>query len=462
MTRVSDQPAMSGDLDSQVGPGTAYRAESRRPRSRVPVVSDLVPRNRDFTIYWGSQSVSMLGDSFTVTAFPLLVLQTSGSVTQMGAMVAVASIAMIVAGLFAGSIVDRMEPRMIIFACDVVRGALNLLIPLSWLTGPHISLLYSVAIVGAAAGALFRVAHTKMITKLVDREHFLTANGLSQGAAGGAYVMGPAMAGAIAATLGLTVAIGLNGVSFVLSAIGTLFITTRGAPGAQAGDTAVGNDRVRGFLAGISFLRHQLVLRRLLVLQAVMAMLTYGLVNVFIYHLRHDLHQPYGTVGLMLGGAATGAVIAAVAASRLRSRFGFAACWSGSYLVAGLAIAGLGITTDIAAMWVIAAGFAFGTSLGLVCTMSLQQEMTPRHLLGRTTSIFTTVELAFGAAGVIVLTRTVGSFGTRPVAVVVGVTLAAVAAGSLLAPARNRGKHSRPTRLATALRSLLRFGHVDA
>jgi len=429
---------MSEDLDSPVGPGTVHRGESRRPRSRIPPLSDLVPRNRDFTIYWGSQSVSMVGDSFTLTTFPLLVLQTSGSVTQMGTMVAVGSIAMIVAGLFAGSIVDRTEPRMIIVSCDVVRGVLNLLIPLSWLSGPHIWLLYAVAVVGSAASVLFRVAHTKMITKLVDRAHFLAANGLSQAALGGAYVIGPATAGAIAGTLGLTAAIGLNGASFVLSAIGTLFIRTRAARGAQAGDTAVGNHDVGGFLGGISFLRRHQVLRRLLVLQAIMAMLTYGLINVFIYHLRHDLHQAYGTVGLMLSGAATGAVIAAVAASRLRRRLGFAACWSGSYLVAGLAIAGLGITTDITAMWVIAAGFAFGTTLGLVCTISLQQEMTPRHLLGRTTSIFTTVELAFGAAGVIVLTRTVGSFGARPVAVVVGVALAAVAAASLFAPVRNR------------------------
>jgi MFS family permease len=425
-------------MDSQVGPGTFHRGKPRRPRFRFPMVSDLVPRNRDFTIYWGSQSVSMVGDPFTATAFPLLVLQTSGSVTQMGTMVAVASIAMIVAGLFAGPIVDRMEPRMIIVSCDVVRGILNLLIPLSWLTGPHISLLYTVAVVGSAASGLFKVAHTKMITRLVDREHFFAANGLCQGSMGGAYVIGPAMAGAIAGTLGLTVAIGLNGVSFVLSAIGTLFVRTRAAHAAQARDTAVGDHRVQGLLAGIAFLRRQQVLRRLLVLQAVMTMLTYGLINVFIYFVRHDLHQAYGTVGLMLGGAATGAVFAAVAAGRLRRRFGFAACWSGSYLVAGLAIAGLGITTDIAAMWVIAAGFTFGTSLALVCTISLQQEMTPGHLLGRTTSIFATVELAFGAAGVIVLTRTVNSFGARPVAMVVGVTLVAVAAASIFAPIRNR------------------------
>ena len=336
------------------------------------LTAGLVPEDRDFTIYWVIQAVSMIGDSFAA---------------------------------------DRV------------------------LAGPQLWLLYTVVALGSGATMVFRVAHTSMITKLVDRERLTTANGLYQAAGGAAFMLGPAAAGVIAAVFGATVAIGLNGVSFVVAAIGVLFVRVRPSRGAPEQDSAAtGMNRVHYFSAGISFLRRQLVLRWLLALTAITTMLTYGLVNIFIYYVRHDLGQSETTVGLMLGAAAAGAVVAAVAAGPLRRRFGFAACWIGSYLISGLAIAALGMTTYIPVIPVIAAGFAFGTSLALVCAVSLQQELTPDHLIGRATSIFTMVQLALGAVGAIVLTTTVASFGARPVSVIVGVTIMAVAAFSICTP----------------------------
>ena len=181
-------------------------------------------------------------------------------------------------------------------------------------------------------------------------------------------------------------------------------------------------------------MRRQPVLRWLLALTATTTMLTYGLLNLFIYHVRHELGQSETTVGLVLSIAAAGAVIASVAASPLRRKFGFAACWIWSYLISGAAAAALGMITDILAILVLAAGFAFGTSLALVCAMSLRQETIPDRLIGRATSTFFTVELALGAMGAVVLTTTAAWLGARPVAVIVGVTLMVVAALSLFTP----------------------------
>lgn len=64
-------------------------------------------RDRTFGTYWVAQSLSAAGDSFAYLAVPLLVLQATGSVAQMGLLTAVAGAASVVAGIFGGVLVDR-------------------------------------------------------------------------------------------------------------------------------------------------------------------------------------------------------------------------------------------------------------------------------------------------------------------------------------------------------------------
>ena len=45
-------------------------------------------RNRDFNVFWAGQTLSFVGDAFSTVAIPLLVLQLTGSLTQMGVVTA--------------------------------------------------------------------------------------------------------------------------------------------------------------------------------------------------------------------------------------------------------------------------------------------------------------------------------------------------------------------------------------
>ncbi|MDN3351336.1 MFS transporter [Actinomadura sp. DC4] len=388
--------------------------------------------SRDFAIYWLSQSVSMLGDAFATAAFPLLVLQTTGSVAQMGVTAAIGGVSMIVSGLFAGSLVDRTRPRTVIIACDVFRAALYLAIPLCWLAGPRLWPLYATAALGSASAVLFQAAHASVLTGLVGRERLTAANGLYEAGGATAFVVGPPLAGGVAAAFGATAAIGLDGVSFALSAVGMLFVQVCPSRDRHHDGAAAVPKPSHDLRACLSFLWHRPPLRRLLVLMAVTAIPTYGLVDLFIYHVRHDLGQRDGTVGLVLGAAGAGAVAGALLADRIRRRYGFAACMVGSYVLSGFATALLGVVTDLVSVVAIAAAYSFGASLALVCATSVRQEMTPDGLMGRVTSVFTTAQLALGAAGAVALTMASARIGVRAVALVVAALLMSTAAMALL------------------------------
>src|SRR5262245_692561 len=79
---------------------------------------------RSFRLFWAGQTVSAVGDAFAFVAMPLLVLEISGSITKMGVVTAIASAGQIVAGLFSGTVVDRLDRRRLMIGCDLARMVL--------------------------------------------------------------------------------------------------------------------------------------------------------------------------------------------------------------------------------------------------------------------------------------------------------------------------------------------------
>ena len=124
-------------------------------------------RQRDFGIFWAAQTLSVLGDSFALIALPLLVLEATGSVARMGLLTAVGGAASVVAAVFAGAVVDRVDRRRLLIACDLVRMGLYGVIPLVWWFGPQIWLLYAVLPLCEAVGMLFAVGYVTVVRSLV-------------------------------------------------------------------------------------------------------------------------------------------------------------------------------------------------------------------------------------------------------------------------------------------------------
>src|SRR5687767_9822376 len=116
-------------------------------------------RNRDFNIFLSVQALSVAGDSFSTLAIPLLILHATGSVVQMGVLTGLSGAASLVAGVFAGYLADRLDRRRLPIGCDLTRAALYGAIPIVWISGPQIWLLYVIVPLGAALGMLFQVTY---------------------------------------------------------------------------------------------------------------------------------------------------------------------------------------------------------------------------------------------------------------------------------------------------------------
>ncbi|MEV4120045.1 MFS transporter [Micromonospora sp. NPDC049645] len=395
-------------------------------------------RDRTFGTYWIAQSLSAAGDSFAYLAVPLLVLQATGSVAQMGLLTAVAGAASVVAGIFGGVLVDRYDRRTLMIVADLTRLVLYALVPLAWLAGPQVWLLFVVLPICEAAGMLFQVAAVTAVRNLVDPDRITEANGRLQATYAAAGVLGPLLAGVVAARFGPATAIAVNAASFVLSAGGLWLIRLRPVQVDEAA-AATRQRPLAEFLAGARFLWRQPVLRALTVLLSVFIFLTYGFTDVLIYHVTHDLGGSEGTVGTVLGLAALGTVAGALLVAPLRRRRGFGATWIGAHAICGFAVAGVGLATSVPSLTLLTAVYLCCLSVGGICSMSLRQEITPDHLLGRVTSAFWSTHYALGPAGAVVLTWAAGRYGAAAVLLMAGAGCLLVAVGGLFTPIRRAG-----------------------
>ncbi|WP_285579576.1 MFS transporter [Herbidospora sp. NBRC 101105] len=386
-------------------------------------------KNKNFVLLLGVQTLSVLGDAFSTVAVPLLALHATGSVAQMGVLTALTGVASVVTGTFAGGIVDRFDRRRVLVVCDVGRFLLYGLIPVLWWVTPVIWPLYVIVPLAAVLGMVFNVAYVTVLPSIVDPGDITRANGILYGIFAVAGVAGPALAGVVSGAFGPAAAIGLDSVTFLVSAFGLRFIRLRPYTREKSG----------GRLAGARFLLGNPVLRTMTILLTALIFLTAGLDDLVVFHLKQNLEQPDAVVGYVLGAGAIGTIIGSMAVARVRGRLGFGPTWLWSTALAGLAVTLIALAPGVAGIGALMAVFSLAISVGAICSMSLRQEITPAHLLGRVTAAFWTIHFALGPAGATLATFTAAGRGVAPVVAVMGAGLVLTAVGGLFSPVRRSG-----------------------
>lgn len=425
-------------------------------------------RNRDFNVFWLGQALSVIGGAVSLLALPLLVLAATGSIVRMGIVTVISAATGIATGTFAGYVVDRVDRRRMMIVCDLGRAVLLGAVPFLWLAGPRIWLLYLLTALVGVLKTLFDVAYVTAVPNLVPPEDLTAANGRLMSTFAFGTFLGPVAAGAITAGAGADWALGVDGATFLVSAASLRWVrfTPRGEPVREPGADLVGEragepsgeprrapagERRSGagmlremFLVGFRFLWAHALLRPLTVLLTLLTFVTLGATDLLIYRVQHDLGRDATTLGYVIAVSALGTIAAAFAAGPLRRFFGFGACWLGSVAMIGVAVALIGVSRSVPLTAVLAAVFMFGMTLGWVCSVTLRQEMTPDHLLGRVTSAFWTVHNASGPVGAAVLTVLAARYGVPAVSVAAGAFCLLILGAGLLTPLR--GSRTAPSR----------------
>lgn len=171
-----------------------------------------------FRLLFLGQGLSLLGDRIAYIALPFAVLAAGGGVTEVGLVVAAQTIPFAALSLAAGVWADRLDRRAIIIAseavrlvCQVAGGALLIAgVAEPWHLG-------ALAFVYGCADAFFAPAITGLLPQVVAPHRLQQANALRALTISGSTVAGPAIGGALVATVGAGYALWADALTFAVS-----------------------------------------------------------------------------------------------------------------------------------------------------------------------------------------------------------------------------------------------------
>jgi MFS family permease len=318
------------------------RRSPGRVRRLVPQLGmDLSPwtSSRDFRLLWSSGTITIFGSFLTLIAVPLQLKQLTGSSFAVGLIGAVELVPLIVCGLWGGALADALDRRKLVLSSEIAQGACAAaLLGNALLPHPAVWPLYLVAALSSAFGAIQRPSLDALTPQIVSHDQLTAAASLNSLRWNVGAIAGPALAGVIATTAGVSAAYAIDLATFAASVL--LLQRLRPVPPSAGAE----KPSVRGIVEGLRYARSR---PELLGTYAVdMAAMLLAMPTTLFPFLADRLHADWA-LGLMYAAFAVGALVVTVTnrwASRVQ-RHGRMVVWAA--MGWGVAIAGAGLSTNV-------------------------------------------------------------------------------------------------------------------
>jgi MFS transporter, ENTS family, enterobactin (siderophore) exporter len=389
-------------------------------------------KNHDFRVLLTSQGVSALGDAVSFTALPLLVLALTGSGLMMGIVGALSMLPDLFFGMIAGALADRSDRRRMMFLADLGRAALTALIPISVLLGgPTMAVILVVTAPMSILRAFFLAGYTASVPILVGRSQLARANSIFEAVYSFGYIIGPAFAGFLAATIGPGMTLAIDAVSFALSSLALAFMHRD----LRAQIDRPASSLVADIREGIEFIVHHPVLRPMILYWGLVSITTAPLVAALTVHVTRDLGQNATVLGLVLTAYGIGTVVGALLTARA-SRHAVAPFLLGGTLTTGVLLTVVARVEQIPLLLGAASIAGIAQSVVLVTYLTARSNLSPDALLGRVGSTARTISLGLQPIGMLaggaLIDLTDGSTTIAVMGLIlIGLTLAFAPVGAL-------------------------------
>jgi MFS family permease len=273
---------------------------------------------------YSANAISFIGNNLTTIAIPWFVLVTTGSAAKTGITAFFSILPIVIAGIFGGTIVDRLGYKRTSIIADLASGttvaAIALLHHLDLLSFP---VLLALVFLGALLDAPGGTARAAMVPELAEpaRVPLERATSLMQIVERGSRLVGAPLGGVLIAAFGPAGALWIDAATFAVSAGMVLFLVPA-PPQPATGEPAAGY--LHELKAGFAFIRADRLLSAVVMTVMVTNLLDAAIGSVSLPVLAKDQFDSSIALGLMAaasgGGAALGAAVYAIYGNRLSRR----------------------------------------------------------------------------------------------------------------------------------------------
>jgi len=334
-------------------------------------------RNRNFSILFFGQLVSVFGNNLFLIALPWYVFAQTGSKTAL-ALTGMAQTLPVLAGLFVGVWVDRWSKLRTMISSDLLRALLSLLLYAMVRIHASLWVLLVLVLLLQFIGTFFSPAQSSLIPLLVDSEDIPAASGMNQSGTAAAQMIGLLAGGALISMLNAPLLFLLNGITFLVSVLSLFFIRVQ-EPKANTEMSSLVDEWVDGMKL---IVRSTMILR--ITIAALVANFAFAPYDVLITAwVKEAMHGQAYAFGIIEGAISVGVIVGGLFLGAVSKRISLK-------MVFILGMAGMGIGTVLLGVvpnlyWdtsvILIAGIAMGLVNGSFSAVAMQS--VPKSMLGR-------------------------------------------------------------------------------
>jgi len=398
-----------------------------------------------------ANAVSLTGDALAAVAIPWFVLETTGSAAKAGLSGGVAVLPAFLAGIFGGTVVDRLGPKRASVVADIVSGVAILLIPLLYATvGLAFWQLLVLVLLGGALDVPAITARRAMLPELarLGGMRLERVNSVLEGNQQLAFLIGPPLAGVAIGLVGAKRVLWADVATFALSAgVVARLVPARLYPQRPREEGVGYLDELR---AGLSFLWNDRLLRTASLSLSV-TNATGGAFTAVIYVVyARDRFASATYLGLLFSALGLGSLIGSIAYGAGGYRLPRRWVWATAYL------------SFPAGYWLFAFEWPFWTMVVVLATLSIlggavnpllvtvRMERIPPELRGRVFATTSAIAMGMQPVGIVSGGALVEWAGLRTAVLVLAGLSSAIGVVIFLMPIWKRLDDTRPERTAIA------------
>ena len=264
--------------------------------------------NRNFRLYFIGQTTSSIGSWAQSLAVTWLVLELTDRSDQLGIALALQFLPMLILGAPAGVLADRLNNRRLLLATSATSGVLALTFGIVVTTG-HATIwwIYALTFLLGLVLAVERPTMQAILFQLVGRDllsNAVAANGTINSVS---RLIGPAIAGGLIATVGVTIGFYINAASYLIVIAALLALRSSELVARPMIVQTKGKLR-----EGFAYVRSHPEVARPLVVMSIVGAVALNFPTTFPSMVRFGFDRGAGSVGVAMSVSAIGSIIGGI------------------------------------------------------------------------------------------------------------------------------------------------------
>jgi MFS family permease len=364
----------------------------RENQQRVSAVRDFshawrALRHRNFRLFFGGQSISLIGTWMTRVATSWLVYRLTKSSLLLGTVSFAGQIPTFLLAPLAGVIVDRIDRRKVLVWTQTLAMVQSL--ALAWLTLVQRINITEVLALSAMQGiinAFDMPGRQSFMVKMVeDRADLSNAIAINSSMVNAARLLGPSLAGMLIAATNEGWCFLIDGISYI-AVIASLLMMRLPAK------TEEGVDRSSMFAQlheGWTYVSRFAPIRTILLLFALLSLMGWPFMVLMPVFAAQVLHGGPHTLGFLMGAVGVGSLVSALSLVMRRSVRGLSKMIPIAALLFGSGLIAFGLSTRLWLSMLLMLLTGFGMMQGLTASNTIIQTLVDEKMRGRVMSYYT-------------------------------------------------------------------------